>query len=209
MRTQEAAGSAEGDALTLELGNDRLSLQAGMEILVYFDRGREFLQQSALVVPIELDELEGDRESETAEEATESWPSLGIELIGAPISAEQREVYRVRTSDMDISLAVEKETDWGMLDVSSTGFAYESQSEHKLGKILAVEIRYDGDKFEGPGSVQSVTNLRRGQMRYGLRAVDTALGPGKLVSGLGKLSLDAQRRMVHGGGTDPDTDGEG
>ncbi len=92
-----------------------------------------------------------------------------------------------------------------MLDVSSTGFAYESDARHELGKVLAVEIRYEGSRFKGPCSVQSVANLRPGQTRFGLRTVDTELGPGKLASGLRKLSLDAQRRMVRGG----DTDGDG
>ncbi len=168
------------DGLTLD---STLKLEVGMELLIYFDHNRQFMQQAVKVDAV----FDG-----------ESGPRFILQTLGSPMSAEDRQCYRVRTSVTNISISsFGDEPDCPMLDISQTGFAVTSSTSYKIGQVVETKITLEGNVYTGPTSIQSVTELTQGRYRYGVNCVKTSNPVNPLVNAIHKLSMSVQRQQLN------------
>jgi hypothetical protein len=161
---------------------DAFRLEEGAEILVYYELSRRFMQQPARVVSVA--------------QAEENRISLELETTGDPVSAENRECYRVSCYAADISakLGGDSET-CEVLDLSATGFAVFSKAEYQVGQSLEATLYHDGNPATGTVVVQSASEYGK-QMRYGLRALDDERPDATLKQALNRVNLAIQREQV-------------
>ena len=174
-------GCYKGGVYTAEVEDPALALKDGLEILLYFERNREFMQQSARIDSIE--------ESDTQ-------PVITLTTTGDPVSAESRQCYRTSTVMIELTAEVGSERGCRVLDVSSTGFAVVASQRYSVGKILDATIGYEGKSYNGKLSVQSVRELSPGRIRYGLHCTEAKKTPGNLAQGLQQMSIQIQRAQL-------------
>ena len=94
--------SIENDMFAVEPEEPELALEAGQEILIYYEIKQTFMQQPARIDAL-LD--------------TEHNPTVGLVTTGEPVSAESRQCYRVSTVMSDLVAGIESQ-DCPLLDVS-------------------------------------------------------------------------------------------
>ena len=136
-------------ARVLEAANGRLTVQfeelevgaePGAELVLHFERGREFLQQAARVQAA----LAEGTEHGAAPAAT---ASIAIELLGTPASAESRSCFRVSTVLADIVATLGAEHGCPLQDVSSTGFAVVARTAFAVGNTVDVTLEFDENEY--------------------------------------------------------------
>lgn len=170
-----------GEVVTAAFGDVRFALGADQPIALFFEQKRKFVQQSARVAAV----LETD-------------PRLVVELVttGEPVSAEEREFYRISTVSAEVEADVNGEAGCALVDVSSMGFAIIARAIHGPGAVVTSSLRYGGKEHRGTVCVQSVRDIGRGLIRYGLRYLDDEASAGNLKDGLRQVSLAVERAML-------------
>ncbi len=159
--------------------NDRLAIEPGQDIRIYFELRREFMQQPAKVEAV-LDEGASY--------------VLVIRPEGEPVSAENRQCYRVSTIFADLSIDLAGET-CSLTDVSVQGFSLLSVKPYKQGQTLPIRLLHEGKVYEGNAQVQSIKELGD-KTRYGLLCAGKATGPTSLPKGLQQVSMSIQRMQL-------------
>lgn len=169
------------DLYTAELQDEQLSVDEGQEILIFFLRGHEFLQQAA-----------------TIDKVIEREPYLVIEfeMIGKPVSAESRQEYRVSTHGADMSVEIGDENDCQLLDIGCGGFSAAASEQYEIGNILNATLKYEDQEYTGSVSVQSIRAMRDGRTRYGLSCVENAGDANSLAKELPKVFMSLQRAQL-------------
>lgn len=160
--------------------NDRLAVEAGQDLRIYFERSREFMQQPARVEAV----LDTDRGT-----------ILAIRPEGEAVSAEDRQCYRVSTIFAELRIDVEGEA-CPLTDVSVQGFSIISKASYRQGQTIAARLIYEGKSYEGRAQVQSLKDLG-GSARYGLLCAGTkSSGAAGLDRGLQQVSMGVQRMQL-------------
>ena len=154
---------------------------AGQEVLIYYERDREFVQQ-----PVRIETLEPACDPEQG-------PSADYAALGEPVSAESRQHYRVSVQATAIEAQVGADRQCLVQDLSATGFAAMAAEQHKIGNTLHVGFSYDGVRCEGTAIVQSSCERREGN-RYGFLAADA--DGGAMRASLNQISLAVQREQL-------------
>ncbi len=157
------------------------AVETGEEKLVYYDRGREFIQQLVLV-----------------EAQSSDGPPfvLSVKPIGDALSAGTREEDRVSTRGAGLTATLEDEDSCLIQDVSLSGLAVISTQRYHVGRCLEIAIRYEDEEYVGPVEIQYVSALDGGEARYGLLGVfDTEEGRG-LQNGLTRMTLEIQQQYL-------------
>ncbi len=175
----ETGGS---DNLTVLPDNPELTLEVGQELLIYFEQRRQFMQQPAQVEAL----LEG-----------ETGPVATLKTVGEAVSAESRQCYRVSTVLSDLTATFDGVEGCSLRDVSVTGFAVISANRYKNGQVLDAELRFEGKRYTGKASVQSVTQLPEGLVRYGVNCVKASASPTSLIKGVQQISMSVQRQQLN------------
>lgn len=170
------------DNLTVKPENPELPLEAEQELLIYFEKQRKFMQQPAKVEAI-LDSEEG--------------VVAAMKTIGEPVSAESRQCYRVSTVLSKLTATFDGVDGCSLRDVSVTGFSVLSKKQYKNGQVIDAEIRFEGKRYTGKTSVQSVTPLEDGVIRYGVNCVKAAASPTELSKGIQQISMSVQRQQLN------------
>ena len=170
-----------GEMMTAAFGGIRFAVDADQPIAIFYEKKRKFVQQPARVAAV----LETD-------------PRLIVELVttGEPVPAEERESYRVSTVSADVEADIHGESGCALVDVSAMGFAVIARAIHGQGAIVTSSLRYGGEEHMGKVCVQSVRELGRGLIRYGLRYLDDETSAGSLKDGLRQVSLAVERAML-------------
>ena len=192
------------DAFQAIFDEDSLPLEAGQELMIYYETQRKFMKQSVRVIAVHgggalTDAIAVATEDNGAEATTATVVCAGLAaalaLVGQPCSAESRQCYRVSTavSDHRAELAGE---DCKLLDVSATGYAVLSKKVHKVGQVLDGAVMLRRETFRGRVCVQSVKDLGSGRFRYGLYCADERTRIGGLKEGLPKLTMDLQLEQL-------------
>ncbi len=171
----------EPGGLTMIFEKPRFRVEAGQEIVVFYNHRRKFVQQAAKVAELQ----QGEQEL-----------VLNIELVGEAVSAEGREHYRVSTISADLFARLGDEDLCPLVDISATGFAIIARSEHVLGETEHAVVEFIGETYEGKVCVQSVRELGRGRIRYGMRYLEEEASCGTLKTGLQKISLAVERTLL-------------
>ena len=108
--------------------------------------------------------------------------------------AESRGCYRVSTVTTDLKVNVGAGgQSYPLLDVSVTGLSYMSPDQFDIGQIVAVELLYGGEQYQGEGCVQSTLALGGDRARYGMHCITDKNTPSNLAQGLQKISMAVQR----------------
>lgn len=163
-----------------ELEEKDLSLEKGREVFVYYEIERRFLKQTARI-----------------EAVTDEQHKLTIYFVtvGEPVSAENRQQFRVSTVMSDLTSTLGEET-CKLLDVSGVGFSVVSKKRHEIGATLSVEMHHEGQCFSGTVCVQSARSLDKERIRYGLHCVDETHSGCNLAKGLWQITMAVQRQQL-------------
>ncbi|MHC4992719.1 MAG: PilZ domain-containing protein [Planctomycetota bacterium] len=164
-------------ALTVRLASGEIEITPGEDLMVYFDRGVEFMKQPARAAAAASDD-EGQ--------------VISLQLEGEPVSAESRQCYRVSTVLSNLTAVIGDETCM-LTDVSVQGCSVVSSAEYVLGQPLAIEVRFEGRQISGQTRVQSIKRLPDDRTRYGLLCTETK---GELGRGLMDIAMKIQRQQL-------------
>ena len=159
----------EGNTYTAELEEQGLDIEEGQDLIISFSAVRDFLQQAARILKILGDE---------------PTPTIEFETIGEPASAESRQYYRVSTVAAGLTAELAGEDQCPLLDVSWTGFSVISSRNYAIGSIIEAALIHQGAEYRGKVSVQSVRELSKGRICYGLCCVGNEASTGNLPQGL-------------------------
>lgn len=190
---------SSGNTWTLEFGENTFFLdpegnwmcpQPQQEVVIYYAQNRDFFKQSARVQ--EVIEADADEDGSVSGQAVATRTvRLQIETRGEPVSADNRECFRISTVFAELYVTVGECDSCRLVDISPTGFAVLSADEHEVGKVLSASAQYNGISASGPVCVMSVRQVRGGQFRYGLRCIDKAFQ-----DEVRKLSMELQRLQL-------------
>ena len=158
-------------------------IESGMELLLYYDMGREFVKHPVRVV--EVIEAEDDPSAQAI---------VKFELIGGPVAAESRQCYRVVTALCDLSATVGDTERYRLVDASVTGFGVIGQPGLRKGSNLPVTLRYEGKAYTGSACLQSIKVLDERRTRYGFSSNESDTS--ELAEGLRIISLGVQRQQL-------------
>ncbi|MFO0690867.1 MAG: hypothetical protein U0900_19380 [Myxococcota bacterium] len=123
-------------------------------------------------------------------------PVFVIEPVGDPISAENRQSYRVSTISAGIQARMGGESGLQVQDLSATGFALLADKKYKIGQTVEVAIRYGDEACHGKASIQSFRELESGRLRYGVRAIEEDPHAQTFLRTLQRISLAVQREQL-------------
>lgn len=170
------------NVFVIRFNDRRLILPEGGEVLVYYNRGTGFVQQSARIEKVESEE---------------SQLTADITLVGEPVSAESRQSYRVSTVVSGLQVTFGPEEDCQLNDVSITGFSVTARARYDIGAHAPATLAFEGQSFSGIACVQSVRELGQERIRYGLHCVnEDEHGGFELQRGLRHIAAIIQRRQL-------------
>lgn len=170
------------DSLTVQPEDTAIAYEVGQELLIYFEKRRQFVQQPAKVEAL-LD--------------SEAGRLVVLKTLGEPVSAESRQCYRVSTIFSNLAVTFGGVENCSLRDVCVTGFAVISPRQYKTGQVLDVELVFEGKRYTGQGCVQSMTLMPDGQTRYGVNCVKSAPSPLSLSKGVQQVSMSVQRQQLN------------
>ncbi len=170
----------EDETHTAELEENDLPIGDGQEVLIFYDFRREFMQQPARIRRVTHD------------------PKLVIEFetTGEPVSAESRQYYRVSAVMTGLTATLGSENACPLLDVSRTGFSVVARQSYDLGSFVNAALRYENHQYRDRVCVQSIRDLSRGRIRYGLHCVGKNRHAGGTPRGLHQISVSLEREQL-------------
>ncbi len=173
------------ETYTVEAQEDDLLVKPNMDVVLYFEQNREFMQQPGRIEAV--DDAAGGGGSQSL---------ISLKVTGTPVSAESRQDYRVSSVITGYRADVNAEKACQVLDVSRTGLSVVCTAGYTIGSLVDVSIVEDGNTHSGSACVQSVRDLGKGQTRYGLYCVDDRKSQGTLAEGLQQASMRLQRDQL-------------
>ncbi len=175
---------ARDDVFTAALEEDYdedLAAEACRDFLVLFQHEQKFLQQSATVVDVFAD-------GQTA--------MLTFKTTGEPVSAENRQCYRVSAFAAGLTVELGDEPDCPLLDVSCTGFSVFARRNRDIGSVIDAVFSFESVEYAGQVCVQGRRPSNGGRIRYGLHCVENTCSEGRMPHGLLKMSVSLQREQL-------------
>lgn len=174
---------AQESMYTAEFEEDVPGTEVGQEVFVYYHHHRAFMQQPIRIEAFTL--AQGEQK-----------PTVTFELSGEPISAEDRQCYRVSTVVADMTVRLADEPECPLLDVSVAGFAVLATTLHGIGETVVATLRFEGEEYAGRARIQSVREMEGGSVRYGLNGLRKSEGGGELLRGMEVISAAVQRQQL-------------
>ncbi len=144
------------------------------DLFIFFEARNSFLRQAACVLKI-LDD--------------EPRPTIEFETTGEPVSAQSRECYRVSSITAGLTAKLAGEDQCPLLDVSCTGFSVISSRNYAFGSLVEATLIYQGEEYNDTVCVQSIRELSKGRIRYGLRCLEDRASAGNLPIGLRRMTV--------------------
>jgi hypothetical protein len=169
------------DGWTLAFKARHLAVETGEQKLVYYNKGRDFVQQ-----PVRVEaQLSGGPPF-----------VLSVKSIGDAVSVGTREEDRVLTSGSGLTATLEDEDSCLIQDVSLSGLAVVSNRKYHIGRCLEVAIPYADNEYVGQMEVQCAHPLEGGETRYGLLGVFDIEAGKNLQNGLTRMTLEIQQQHL-------------
>ncbi len=166
------------NSYTAALQTDDPALEAGQEVLIYYEIERELVKQGAQIEWVSK---------------TDSTSAFRFELTGDPVSAERRQCYRVSTMMAEVSATFGTEENCPVVDVSATGFAVVASRRYRTATVVDATVHYAGIASSGKGRIESVRELPSGLIRFGVHCISDKETGGTLQAGLQKICASVQR----------------
>jgi hypothetical protein len=129
--------------------------EVGSDVVAYGEVNRKFFQQGAKTLEVRL---------------PGPTPVLAFARCGEPVSAENRQTFRVSTVTCGITAFVGKERNCPVVDVSPEGFGAVVKGDLMVGSLVPIEFQYEGHTIKTPARVQTIKVRPDGQIRYGFLA---------------------------------------
>jgi hypothetical protein len=174
--------AVEQDVCVVRLDEPSPAIEIETEVALHFEERRKFWQQSGHVV------RQDSRDPLV----------LGVQLLGAPVSAEARQCFRVSCLGANIRATIEEEEGCEVVDLSATGIAFYGRRNYDLGSRVRVALTYEGLTYRGHGTIQSSRRMTPKTTRYGAHCTDT--NQDTLAKSLAAINLsvqaEQQRRMA-------------
>ena len=158
-----------------------LPLGAGQDVFIYFEIDQKFMQQSARIDAI----MQADPKQ-----------VVGLETIGEPLSAENRECFRVSTVMAGLTATVGAEEKCPVLDMSASGCAVLTSFRHSTGSVIEITLPFEGSRFTGKGRVHSVRETSSDRFRIGLACAGDQKAGDELREGLNTITMSIQRQQL-------------
>ena len=172
-------------------------LEAGNDIIIFFERMQEFMQQSGRIDMIKPSEVPtDDSKTPPGESEKPAGTVIGFQLVDEPVSAENRQCYRVSTVMVELTATLDGEENCHLLDISSSGFSLLSTREHAYGSLVDVTLEYGQNKYSGQARIQNIIEHPRGVFRYGLYGIEDKKTESELGKGRQIISMDIQRLQL-------------
>ncbi len=175
----EILGST-GRGFTVKLQTTELVGELGQELMVYYARGATFLKQQALIESYTL----------------EGFAEIRFALLGEPVSAEQRENYRVSAVHAELCVDIAEEMGCKLVDISATGCSVIANGQYRLGQPLRITLYHEDEPITGEAVVRSKKQLDAKRTRYGLDCVLHRDSDGTLKKGLRDITMTVQRSQL-------------
>jgi len=191
--------SVSGETYAIQMLGRGLPFTAGTKVIVFFDVNHQFRKQIAEVVAVSDPRFglaEGDLTNLNINASNFAGLVFGCNLLGQPVSAEERQSFRVCTVVSDIAGDLGLEKKCPLLDVSSTGFSMIGRSRYKISDVIAAVLRHEGAEYKGRAVVQSIKELPGGRYRYGLHCMEDRSSGGTLQKGCQQISMACKRAQL-------------
>ena len=124
---------------------------------------------------------------------TTDTPIIELTRMGEPVSAEQRQAYRVSVASCDVRAKVGKEPNCLVVDISAEGFGAITAAEHKLGSVVPILFSLEQHTINTSVRVQTARQRADGKFRYGFLVAEK-LNPARKT--LHAMSMVMQRRQL-------------
>jgi hypothetical protein len=139
----------------------------------------KFFQQGAVVMEIRPDPGPGS--------------VIALRRNGEPVSAENRQTYRVSTVITDFTAQIDKLPSCPVVDISSDGFDALVSERLNLGSVVKVKVIAEGNTVESAARVQTAKERPSGETRYGFLIPRSNLAAR---NSLQKISVEMQRLQL-------------
>jgi|KBSSwiStaDraftv2_1062776.scaffolds.fasta_scaffold508811_2 hypothetical protein len=174
--------AVEDDVFLLRLEEAGSAIEMTTDVALHFEERRKFWQQSGRVV---------------RRDAREPLV-VGVQLLGAAVSAEARQCFRVSCLGANIRATIDDEEGCEVVDLSATGFAFYGRRDYELGSQVRVALTYNSRGYTGHAAIQSARRMTPKTTRYGVHCTDTIQDT--LAKSLAAINLsvqgEQQRRMA-------------
>ncbi len=174
--------SVDGELHTASLDQEELPVEVGQPIQVYYEVQSEFMQQHGRIEAV----MRGEPDNVLKK-------IIGFTATGEPMSAEERQCYRVSTVTARMTVRVETDNEYPLIDVSATGLSFTAPHVYHFGQIVKVQITHDNHNYRGEGHIQSIRVLTNGKTRYGIHCVDDGESNIPFSKGLQQINIAVQR----------------
>jgi hypothetical protein len=144
-------------AFAIEL-DDSSNLQPGLETLAYCDVRGKFFQQGVTLTEVR---------------ALLSTPTYVFVRVGEPVSAEQRQTFRVSVALSNVIAQVGERKQCQVVDVSPEGIAVITSQGFSIGTTVKIALAHEDNKIAADARIQTIKVLPTGKVRYGLLVPNT------------------------------------
>ena len=125
-------------------------------------------------------------------------PTYCFDRVGDPVSAEQRQAYRVTVALAGLTAEVGRDAACPVLDVSAEGMGVIAPRPLNLGSMTELHFAHDGDAVTTLARVQTVRERPDGTFRLGLLAPDRKGGARRSLQRLTSAFQRQQLRRMAG-----------
>ena len=154
------------------------SLEVGLESLAYCDVRGKFFQQGATLTEIKTDLPQ---------------PAFVFTRVGEPVSAEQRQTFRVSVALSNISAEVAGQRKCQVVDLSPEGLAIITSPGFLPGSVVKVSLSFEEFTIAADARVQTIKVMPTGKVRYGLLVPNVNAAARKTLL---KMSMSFQRTQL-------------
>jgi len=158
--------------------DEPIELPVGLDTLAFCEVRGKFFQQGASLV-----------------EVREGGPAsiYVFNRVGDPVSAEQRQTFRVSVAAAQIYAQLGKQKQCLVVDISPEGLAVIADAGLTLGSMQKISTSYEQNTILADARIQTIKILPSGKARYGLLIPSSDAVARKTLL---KTSMDFQRRQL-------------
>ena len=176
----EILGST-GGVFTAKSQTAELAFELGEALMVYYQRGRSFVKQPALIESCDT---------------SQRLAKIQFAFRGEAVSAEQRESYRVSTIMTELCVDIVDEMGCKLVDISVTGCSAIASGRYRQRQLVRITLYHEGEPISGQAIVRGVKRLDAERTRYGLLCVIERDSDGALKKGLREITMAVQRSQL-------------
>jgi len=181
LQPAEILGSTTGGVFSAKLQTTELVCELGQELMLYYEKGTMFLKQPALVESCD---------------ASDGLAEIQFVFRGEPVSAEQRENYRVSAVVADLRVDISDESECKLVDVSVTGCSAIVSGNYDLGQHVQITLYHENEPITGKAIVRGVRQLDAVRIRLGLLCILGCDTDGTFKKGLREITMAVQRSQL-------------